>query len=58
MAPAEHGTTHDGVEDGLVNASNISMGNKRWLEQGLGTAEPLIGDGDPLTIGETVVHVQ
>ena len=28
------------------------------LEQGLGAAEPLIGDGDHLTIGETVFSVQ
>jgi len=44
---------HDGVVGGLVDTSGLHTEEGR-LEQGFGASEPLVGDGDDLTIGEFV----
>ena len=40
---------HDGVEGGLVDAAGLHA-EEGWLEEGLGTSEPLVADGDHLAL--------
>ena len=48
---------HDGVVAGLVDASTLHA-QEGWLEQSLGATEPLVADGDHLTVGELVALLQ
>ena len=42
-------TFHDGVVTKFVETGKF-LSNEWWLEQGLGASEPLVGDGDGLSI--------
>ena len=44
---------HDGVVDGLVDTAGFHTQEGR-LEQGLGATEPLVTDGDDLSVGKLV----
>merc|ERR1740128_385279 len=44
---------HDGVVGGLVDTGRFHT-QEGWLEQGLGATEPLVSDGDDLTVGKLV----
>merc|ERR1712121_231999 len=48
---------HDGVVRGLVDAAGLHAEEGR-LEEGLGAAEPLVADGDDLTVGKLVGLLQ
>ena len=57
VLPDVHVALHDGVVAGLVDASRLHAEEGR-LEQGLGAAEPLVADGDHLTVGQLVALLQ
>merc|ERR1711910_104243 len=44
---------HDGVVDSLVDSAGLHTKEGR-LEEGLGAPEPLVADGDDLTVGKLV----
>ena len=44
---------HDGVVGGLVNTGGFHT-DEGWLEEGLWASEPLVTDGDDLTVGKLV----
>merc|ERR1711931_119781 len=44
---------HDGVVGGLVDAASLHSEEGR-LEEGLGTPEPLVADGDDLAVGKLI----
>ena len=46
-------TLHDGVEGGLVDAAGLHSQEGR-LEEGLRAPEPLVTDGDDLTVGKLI----
>merc|ERR1719283_629138 len=48
---------HDRVVGGLVDAAGLHA-QERGLEEGLGTTEPLVSDGDHLTVGKLVGLLQ
>merc|ERR1711921_60459 len=48
---------HDGVVGGLVDAAGLHSEEGR-LEQSLGAPEPLVADGDDLTVGQLVGLLQ
>ena len=48
---------HDGVVDGLVDAARFHTQEGR-LEEGFGAAEPLVADGDDLSVGEFVALLE
>merc|ERR1712032_721488 len=48
---------HDGVVGGLVDTSRFHT-DEGWLEEGLGTPESLVSDGDDLTVGKLVALLE
>ena len=52
-----HVALHDGVVGGLVDAAGLHTQEGR-LEQGLGAAEPLVANGDDLTVGKLVALLE
>ena len=50
VLPDVHVALHDGVVRGLVDAAGLHSEERR-LEEGLGAPEPLVANGDDLTIG-------
>merc|ERR1719492_621063 len=46
-------TLHDGVVGGLVDTAGLHT-QERWLEESLGAPEPLISDGDHLSVRKLV----
>ena len=52
-----HIALHDGVVGGLVDACRLHA-QEAGLEQGLGAPEPLVADGDHLTVGKLVALLQ
>jgi len=48
---------HDGVVGGLVDTGRFHT-NEGWLEEGLGTPEALVSDGDDLTVGKLVALLE
>ncbi|KAK2550643.1 hypothetical protein P5673_028704 [Acropora cervicornis] len=52
-----HITLHDGVIAGFVNAGCFHS-KERWLEQGLGSTESLVANGDDLSVGKFVALFQ
>merc|ERR1712141_138679 len=48
---------HDGVVDGFVDATGLHS-QEAGLEEGLGTPEPLVADGDDLAVGQLVGLLQ
>ena len=50
-------TFHDGVVTGLMNSCSFHT-NEGWLEHGFWASEPLISDGDDLTIRKFVALLQ
>merc|ERR1719447_2170526 len=44
---------HDGVVGGLVDSTGLHS-KEGWLEESLGASEPLVSDGDDLTVGKLV----
>ena len=48
---------HDRIIRGLGNAVLLEP-NERWLEEDLGAAEPLVANGDDLTVWELVALFQ
>jgi len=53
ILPNVHVALHDGVVDCLVDAAGLHA-QERGLEEGLWAPEPLVADGDDLTVGELV----
>ena len=50
-------TLHDGVESGLVDTARFHT-QEGWLEQGLWAPEPLIANGDDLSVRQLVALLQ
>merc|ERR1711921_26558 len=48
---------HDGVEGGLVDTTGLHS-QEGWLEESLRAPEPLVTDGDDLTIGQLIGLLQ
>ena len=48
---------HDTVVDCLVDAGHL-VAEERRLEEGLGSTESLVADGDDLTVGELVALLE
>merc|ERR1719182_1350323 len=48
---------HDGVVGGLVDTGRFHT-DEGWLEEGLGTPESLVSDGDDLTVGKLVALLE
>jgi len=48
---------HDGVVGGFVDTSRFHT-QEGWLEEGLWTTEPLVANGDDLTVGQLVALLQ
>ena len=48
---------HDGIVRGLVNSCGFHA-DESGLEQGLGASEPLVSDGDHLSVGKLVALLQ
>ena len=52
-----HVALHDGVVCGLVDTSGFHS-QERWLEESLWATEPLVSDGDNLSVGKLVALLQ
>jgi len=50
-------TLHDAVVGGLVDSTGLHT-KEGWLEEGLGASEPLVSDGDDLSVGELVALLE
>ena len=57
VLPDVHVALHDGVVGRLVDASRFHA-QERGLEQSLGAPEPLVADGDDLSVGQLVALLE